>query len=275
MNPTLRKNLLWYTCGGLGVLHFILMAIPYIAVFAKWGSYSQSEGASGYRVMDLWDLGFGGVMSSLTQILILIVAVALLFIGAAGLLKNYNVCDLTAPFANIGMKKIGQYGLYAYAGLHLLLFIFLIIFTASNTESYGGMSGGFRFAIGFFITLAVAIGAVVTLYLLEKKYPESDDAPSVAYQCGQCGKKVKGSVKFCPDCGGAVVEVAVQPKPKYACSACGAKSAAGTKFCPQCGGAVVEVVAQPKPEYVCSVCGAKGDADSKFCANCGGQVVLK
>ena len=277
MNPNLRKNLLWYTCGGLGVLHFILMAIPYIAAYVKWGSYSHSEGIAGYRVMDLWEGGFGGVMSSLTQILILIVAVALLFIGVAGVLKNYNVCDLTTPFANIGMQKIGHYGLYGYAGLHILLFLFLIIFTASNSESAYGMSGGVRFSFGFFIVLAVAIGAVVALYLLEKKYPDadSDSAPAVTYQCGQCGKKVKGSVKFCPDCGGAVVEVAAQPKPKYACSACGTKSTAGTKFCPQCGGAIVEVVAQPKQEYVCSACGAKSDPDSKFCAICGGQVVLK
>ena len=34
MNDTLKKNMTWFVCGGLGILNYILFAIPYISAYA-------------------------------------------------------------------------------------------------------------------------------------------------------------------------------------------------------------------------------------------------
>jgi len=239
MNGTLRKNFLWILCGGIGVLHFILLAIPYVSAFYKYGSIGGSEGASGYRVMDIWE-GFSGVMSSLIQIFVLIVSIALLAIGVVALLKEFGIFDITGKFGNIDLKKYGEYGLLAYAGLNILLFVFLLIFCIANTESMGGAKAGFRLSAGIFITLIVAIGAVVGNKLVEKKIPYDENTPVTVYKCSQCGKKAKASVKFCSECGGAIIETHPEPKPVYVCSGCGASAKKGANFCSACGGQIVQ-----------------------------------
>ena len=47
-------------------------------------------------------------------------------------------------------------------------------------------------------------------------------------ECPECHKKIKKSVKFCPECG------AKQPQAKF-CPNCGAKVSENNKFCPECG----------------------------------------
>lgn len=275
MNPTLRKNFLWTLCGGIGIFHYILLAIPYVAAFAKYGSESQSEGASGYRVMDIWE-GFSGVMSSLVQILVLVVSIVLLAIGIIALLKEFGIFDLTEKLGkDVDLKKLGEYGLLAYAGLNVLLFVFLLIFCIANTESIMGMKYGYRLSAGMFITLIIAIGAVVGNKLVEKKFPMDENASITIYKCSQCGQKAKAGVKFCTACGGAVIETQPEPKPVYVCSGCGASAKKGVNFCPSCGGAVIETQPAPKPVYVCSGCGASAKKGTNFCPSCGGQIVEK
>ncbi len=218
MKNKILANLSYVFCAGLGLMQFILLAIPYVASFYSYdyGSYggkgSDSEGISGYKVMDLWDGGFGGVMSSLFQILLLLLGIAMLAYGVLGLLKAFGMFDkLPDKVGKFSTKKVGEFALYAYAGLNVLLFIFLIILCASNTESessYGyTVSAGIRLSAGIFITLIFAVGSVVAKILLEKKFPVTDEnAPKVEYLCSNCGKKVKKGVKFCPECGGAVQE---------------------------------------------------------------------
>ncbi len=238
MIDTIKKNLVYCLCAALGVLQFILFAIPYFAAFVSGYGQSESEGFSGYKVMDLWDTDFGGVMSSLVQILILVLGIVLLAIGAIGLLKAFDVVDLTEKLGNINLKELGKKGIFAYAGLQVLLFIFMIIFTASNTESMFGMTAGFRFSAGLFITMVIVGAAVAALIVVPKKFPVDENAPSVTYVCGQCGKKSKASNKFCPACGGAIVEKVAEPKPICVCSGCGKVAKAGEKFCSACGSPV-------------------------------------
>lgn len=239
MLDTIKKNLVYSLCAALGVLQFILFAIPYFAAFVSGFGHEESEGFSGYKVMDLWDSDFGGVMSSLVQVLILIVGIGLLAIGVIGLLKAFDVVDLTDKFGKLDLKEIGKKGIFVYGGLHVALFIFMIIFTASNTESMGSLSAGFSLSVGLFLAIIVAGAAVAALILVPKKFPVDENAPSVTYVCAQCGKKSKASNKFCAACGGAIIEKVAEPKPVYVCSGCGKSAKAGEKFCAGCGSPVV------------------------------------
>lgn len=218
MKNKILSNLSYVFCAGLGLLNFILLAIPYVASFYKydygeWGDKgSNSAGISGYKVMSLWEGGFGGVMSSIFQIFILILGIALLAYGVMGLLKAFGLFEkFPDKLGKFETKKLGEYGLFAYAGLNALLLIFLIILCATNThsESEMGISGsaGIRMSAGIFITLIFAVGSVVAMKFLQKKFPaNADNEPQISYLCENCGKKVKKTVKFCPECGGKVVE---------------------------------------------------------------------
>ncbi len=170
----IKKNWAHFFCAVLGLLNFILLAIPYVAAFIKtesWlGEISISEGISGYRVMDMWDGGFSGVMSSLIQIFILILGIALLVWGVLGLLKAKGTCKvLPDKIGNFESKKISEMGLIAMAGLNFLLLIFLIIVTAVNTEKYAGGSTGIKLSAGIFLAIIFSVGAVVGAKLLDKK----------------------------------------------------------------------------------------------------------
>lgn len=222
MKNKILSNLSYVFCAGLGLFNFIFLAIPYVASFYSYdyGSYgkgSNSEGISGYKVMDLWDGGFGGVMSGIVQILLLILGICMLAYGVMGLLKAFGIFDkMPEKVGKLPTKKYGEFALYAYAGLNVLLLIFLIILCATNSESESEfgyeMSAGIRLSAGIFITLIFGIGSVVAQKLLEKKFPVMDeDMPKVEYICSKCGKKVKKGIKFCPDCGGKIVEVEILP----------------------------------------------------------------
>lgn len=282
MNDTLKKNMTWFVCGGLGILNYILFAIPYISSYKEIGdNESFSNGVSGYKIMDMFNTDHTGVMCSFLQILVLIVSIGLLAIGVFGLLKEFGIYDITSVVKQIELKKFAQYGLYAYAGLNILLLIFLIIFCISNSrsDSIFGIeisSSGFSLSAGIFITLILSVGAVVGLRFFEQKFPAGENTGMiVTYNCSKCGKKVKSTVKFCPDCGGEVIKVEKEANPKFACSSCGAPAKAGVKFCSQCGGAIVQLERVVEPTYVCSSCGAASEANVKFCSKCGGAIIQK
>ncbi len=258
MMEKMKSNLTYVICAVLGLFNFILLAIPYIASYysydlGEWGGkQSDSEGISGYKVMDLWEGGFSGVMSSLIQLFILLVGIALLAWGILGLLKAFGIFDMFPDsFGNFESKKIGEYGLFGLAGLNVLLLVFLIIFTAVNSESYSEYgyesSAGFRLSAGIFISLVITAGAVVALKLLEKKLPVGESSEIVTYACSKCGKKAKAADKFCSACGGEV-EKKVVVKEEYVCEKCGKKATAKDKFCNICGGAVVVKKEEPKAE---------------------------
>ncbi len=155
-----KKNLAYLLCAGVGVLNFILLIIPYVTAFVEASGYGEmTENFSGYQVMsEFWsDLGFSGVMIGLLQIFVLIAGIALLAIGALGLLESFGVIKL---MGNKG-KNIAWYVLVAYAVLNLLLLVFLIVFCVSNTEEGFGASAGFKLSAGIFVTLVVALAAAV------------------------------------------------------------------------------------------------------------------
>ena len=183
MRNKILSNLSYVCCAALGLLNFILLAIPYVASFVSYdlgewgGKQSDSAGISGYNVMRLWDGGFGGVMSALFQILILILGIAMLAYGVCGLLKAFGTFKaFPDKLGKLETKKIGEYALFGYAGLNGLLLVFLIILCATNTKtdnSFGSTaSAGIRLSAGIFVTLVFAVFAVVALKVLQKKFPE-------------------------------------------------------------------------------------------------------
>ena len=254
MMEKIKSNLAYVGCAILGLLNFILLAIPYISSYysydlGEWGGkQSSSDGISGYKVMDLWEGGFSGVMSSLIQLFVLLLGIGLLAWGVLGLLKALDILpQFPDKLGNLESKKLGEFGLFGFAGLNVLLLVFLIIFSATNTESYSeyGMEGsaGIRLSAGIFISLILSVGAVVALKVLEKKFPASESAETVIYVCSKCEKKARSSDRFCNACGGEI-EKKVVVKEEYACEKCGKRATAKEKFCSECGG---EIKIKEKP----------------------------
>ena len=170
----IKKNWAYFCCVVLGLFNFILFAIPYVAAFVEtksWvGDLSYSEGISGYRVMDMWDGGFSGVMSSLLQIFILILGIVLLVLGVLGLLKAKNICKvLPDKLGNVESKKAGEIGLLVMTILNVLLLIFLIIVTAQNTEKYEGGAAGIKLSAGIFLAIIFWAAAYVSGKFIAKK----------------------------------------------------------------------------------------------------------
>ncbi len=255
MLDKLKSNLEYVFCAGLGFLNFILLAFPYAASFWKYdlgswgGKQAGSEGISGYELLKLWEGGFGGVMSSLIQLLALLLGIGLLAFGVCGLLKAFDILpqfpDQIGPFKS---KKLGEYGVFGMAGLQVLLLLFLIIFSIANTErenDYGYTSeAGIRLSAGIFIALLIYAGAVALLIWLKKKQPSAPTKETVSYVCGGCGKKAKATDKFCNVCGGAIRKLVTVPV-EYRCRQCGEKAIPTDKFCRACGGEVSKVSVTP------------------------------
>ena len=257
MLEKLKQNMSYVFCGGLGLLNFILLAIPYISSYysydlGEWGGkQSSSDGISGYKVMDMWEGGFSGVMSSLIQLFVLLLGIGLLAWGVLGLLKALDILpQFPDKLGGFESKKLGEFGLFGFAGLNVLLLVFLIIFSAANSESYSeygySSSAGIRLSAGIFISLILSVGAVVALKVLEKKFPASESAETVIYVCSKCGKRARAKDKFCNECGGAV-EQQVKVNNKYVCTKCGKEATAKDKFCNACGGEIA-IKAPPPPE---------------------------
>ncbi len=267
MMNKLKSNLTYVICAVLGLLNFILLAFNYVKAYSEsnlgYGNYSESM--SGYRILKIWgndsyyfkDAKFGGVMSSTFQLFILLLGIALLAWGVLGLLKAFGIFEkFPDKVGKLESKKIGEFGLFGLAGLNVLLLVFLIVFTASNSEKISEhgitVEGGYKLSAGIFIAIIFTVGAAVALKLLEKKFPASDNGESVTYVCKKCGKKAKAKDKFCSSCGGEI-EKKVVVKEEYACVKCGKKATAKDKFCNACGGEIKVKEAPPQEEAEATV----------------------
>ncbi len=250
MMEKIKSNLTYVICAVLGLFNFILLAIPYVTVYSKSGFTNYSDGVSGYKMLEIWgndeyylaDAKFGGVMSSLIQLFVLLLGIAILAWGTLGLLKAFGIFgQFPDKLGKLESRKLGEFGLCGLAGLNVLLLVFLIIFTATNSEKineYGyTFEGGYKLSAGIFISLVITAGAVVALKLLEKKFPANDSGETITYVCNKCGKKAKAVDKFCSACGGEI-EKKVVVKEEYACVKCGRKASAKEKFCSECGGEI-------------------------------------
>ena len=172
----IKQNLTYFICAFLGIWNFIMLAIPYVSIFVSLNGVSQTEGASGYKCMSLWDGGFSGVMSSLLQIAILIVGIILLAIGTVGILKTFNVIK---KLPDNKTKGIAQGTLNTFAILNAVLLVFLIILTAVNTTSTNTgdyeMSVGIKLSAGIFIAVVLSVGTAIANAVLNKKFAVKEE----------------------------------------------------------------------------------------------------
>ena len=177
MKNKILDNLEYFFCACLGLLNFILLAFNYVAVKADAGIYgSVREGVNGYKIMQLFDANFGGVMSALMQVFILVVGILMLIWGVCGILKAFGVFNsFPDKLGKASCKKIAEIALYVFASLIILLLIFLIVYVASNRESFEELSIllGYEMklvlASGVFISLVISTGSVVLYRVIKKK----------------------------------------------------------------------------------------------------------
>lgn len=144
------------------------MAFPYVAIKIDLGPYgSLKEGVSGYRIMELFDANFGGVMSALFQVLILVVGIAMLVWGVLGLLKGFGVLNkFPDKLGKVDCKKIAEILLYVFA-----ILVFLIVYVASNNVDLGAVYADemkLVVSAGVFISLVFSVGSLIAYKLIKK-----------------------------------------------------------------------------------------------------------
>lgn len=266
MMDKLKRNLAYVFCAGLGLFNFIFLAFSYVKMYSESNvsNTNYSEGISGYELLKIWgkdmyymeDAKFGGIMSSLMQLLVLIVGIALLAWGVLGLLKAFGVMQkFPDKLGKVESKKIAELGIFGIAGLNVLLLVFLIIFTATNSEkideTYYGVrytaEAGYKLSAGPFLAIIFTAGSAVALKLCQKFVPVGDSGQAVTYACAKCGKRARAADKFCSACGGEI-EKKVTVKQEYVCAKCGKTASDKDKFCNSCGGEIVVKEAPPVEE---------------------------
>lgn len=272
MMDFVKKNLKALVAVFLGLFHFVLLAIPFIGVFAQGFG---SKGVPGYLCLgeDMAELEAGGFMK-VALILFLIAAIALLLAGVYLL-----VVSLLGDKSNLSSGLAGKLCTWVhmgYAGTSILTFLAVVIVSIANTkttEALGiSMKSGISIGFGSILGVLLAAGSFAGIWLMEKKGimgDAGDGAMKTRFVCSQCGEVAKKGAAFCLKCGGKVEEV-LPTKP--VCSICGAPAKKGAAFCSLCGGKVEEVV-PTRP--VCEVCGAPGKNGAAFCSLCGGKIVQK
>jgi len=124
--------------------------------------------------------------------------------------------------------------------------------TQEIAESRGAQTGA---SIKGFAT-AFGLGDV-----MKKAEQAADNAKRASTQMARCpqdGTLAAAGTKFCPNCGTAMIQPAVDRCPK-----CGSETM-GAKFCPNCG----TKIEQAPVAGICPSCGAETKG-GKFCPECG------
>ena len=171
----------------IGAFTFISFSFNSLTTFVKVGKEyvlkdSQAK-INGYELMKLWDTEFAGVMTSLFQVLIVVAAVLLVIYGVIGLLKEYDVfkCECADKYIN---GKYSLMGLMIYAGLNVLMIVFVLIYCGQNKVTYGESSAGVKACFGLFIPLILSVASVAVAILLNKGKKEEHKC-----HCGCCDEE--------------------------------------------------------------------------------------
>jgi len=164
MKEKIKNNLSYVLCAGIGLLNFILFAFNYV----KGYMLGEEAGVSGYKMMSMWEFGFGGVMSSIVQISIFILGIILLILGVIGILKVFSVAkNVPDEVGGKSFSKICEFGLFLVALLNVILLFFMIIMVISSNEF--GEVMGIKFSIGVFLSIIITVGTFVVLKVFNKK----------------------------------------------------------------------------------------------------------
>ena len=204
----------------LGFFTIIFLAIPYLSLFEKTVDNNAlvpvvtnyfSYDISGYKTMDLWQLGFSGVMTSLLQIFILILSLLLIVWGVCGCLKIFGLFNkFPNKIGKVKSKTVTNILFYIYLALSVLLLIFLIVVSATNQSSddyYGKtLTIGLKLSAGVFLTLILVLAFLVTTLIISKKHPINEETVFDVYVCSGCGRNANPHHKFCYKCGEKIIK---------------------------------------------------------------------
>jgi hypothetical protein len=152
----------------MGVLNLIIFSLGYIRIDLGIGTLGYVAGSSlnGYGLMELWSMGFFGVMTSLTQVFIVILTFALLIWGVLGLLQSFGVVNiLTEALSPYYVKKISKICLRILLALNGILLIWMIFLIALN----GDNSVGLGFSVGLFIEIIFTLASLVLFRCMDIK----------------------------------------------------------------------------------------------------------
>ena len=268
----LKKNLKSFVAATIGLLHFILMALPGYTMKNDFTGIRNS--ASSYRCLRNEILRAGGFLA-FSEIVALLAAIGLLALGGYLVVRAFIKSDkLPAGFGKLSFSKLMNFTHLGYAATTVLVLLSNIIAVAATNPLAKLVGAKFSVGIGVILMFLLGTGSVVALFLLEKKgiFAGEKEEPrkasvKITYACSQCGTPAAAGAAFCGACGGKIK--AFLPV-EYACSQCGDPSDGTVAFCSKCGG---QIAAKPTPDHFCSNCGVAADADSAFCGDCGGAII--
>jgi hypothetical protein len=126
----------------------------------------------------------------------------------------------------------------------------------AQAEQAAGIAKGFATAFG----LGGALGGI-------GQAAQAAAQAGLAH-CSQCHAPAAAGTKFCPRCGGAMVQPAAVAAAAV-CPDCGRQMPPGTAFCTNCGAKIPAPAAAPQGA-TCPNCGAS--VAGRFCGACGAKV---
>ena len=285
MMDKIKSNLNYVLCAFLGLFHFVFLSFRYITAFMSYDGEREGEKlCSGYGLMEFElfegaDGRFLVILAAIIQILLLVLAFAMLVVGVMALLKSFGQFDqFPDQIGGFETSKLAGWALLGYGAANVLILLLLIIFGFANTESYGRLRGGVCAGFGIFFTAFFALAGALCPILLPKFVPGINEGGdnggiTLTYRCAKCGARASKTEKFCKACGGSVVSEVVKQY-NYVCNKCGKRMRQSDRFCNACGGSVVAVEVK-NYEYLCGNCGKKMRKTDRFCNACGGAVVEK
>jgi len=109
---------------------------------------------------------------------------------------------------------------------------------------------------------ASAFGLGDVMKNVQQAAKTAQNAATQAARCPNDGTLAAPGTKFCPECGAAMIQPAVEK-----CPSCGQETH-GAKFCPNCG----TKIETAHKAGVCPKCGAE-TGTAKFCPECGTKVI--
>ncbi len=240
----IKKHFYGLVAAGLGVLQFILLAMPFAnaTVTSFWGG-TQTVTANGYETLS------GGTAYSVFLVISMIVGILLMLIGAYALVRSLAVPSLPDGFGKFHVNKICKFALWGFGGIVLLTLTIGLIEALDASASAYGIQARAGIGAGCWLYALLAASGAAAPIVLEKvgffadpaEAPAPEAAPvapeAIPYAAPYAAPVVPEAVPdapIAPAVPDAPVAPAAPAAPKF-CTNCGYALTAPSAFCPNCG----------------------------------------
>jgi hypothetical protein len=192
-----KKNLNAILAAGLGVLQFILLALPFMGAKVSFFGSTMKQTVGGYEVMG------GEIAYSVFVVLAMVVGILMMLVGIYALVQATVVPTLPGKFGKFDLAKICQIAGFVFAGMSVLMLLVGIIECASNSEANAYASATAYVGIGGWLyTLFAVAGAAAPIVLNRIGFlANKEEAVVLNPICPACGREVTEADAFCPGCG--------------------------------------------------------------------------